>query len=43
VPLESLDLALHNWGSGGRIGLGVTVDLEPDAGALASARAALGL
>jgi hypothetical protein len=43
VPLESLDLALHNWGSAGRIGLGVSADLDPDAGALASARSALGL
>jgi hypothetical protein len=43
VPLEALDLGLHNWGSGERVTLGVGANLEPDEAALDSARAALGL
>jgi len=43
VPLGALDLALHNWGSGRRLGAGVDAALEPDADALARVRAALGL
>lgn len=43
VPLEALDLALHNWGRGGeRATLGVP-DAEPDAELLAGVRGALGL
>ncbi|MGO9900547.1 MAG: hypothetical protein ACLP0J_12800 [Solirubrobacteraceae bacterium] len=42
VPLEALDLGLHNWGTGRRVGAGVHTDAEPDAGTLAAARAALG-
>lgn len=43
VPLESLDLGLHNWGQGGaRATLGVP-DEEPDPELLATVRDALGL
>lgn len=43
VPLEALDLALNNWGAGHRSGLGLPADTEPDADALITARAGLGL
>lgn len=45
VPLEALDLGFYNWGRppSERAGLGVPVDAEPDARALAQTRAALGL
>jgi hypothetical protein len=43
VPLESLDLGLFNWGRGERATVGLGPDAEPDAGALAGARGALGL
>jgi hypothetical protein len=42
VPLEALDLALWNWASDQRSGLGVPVDSEVDAELLAVARDALG-
>lgn len=42
APLDALDLALHNWGTGRRAGLGVPASLTPDPSALATARAALG-
>ena len=44
VPLEALDLGLHNWGVGRRVGAGVDAqpDLEAGEDVLASARAALG-
>ena len=43
APLEALDLAFHNWGSGQRTGAGLAVDSEPDADVLARAQEALGL
>lgn len=43
VPLESLDLALHNWGSGAHVTDGLLEDSGPDEGVLEQARAALGL
>jgi hypothetical protein len=43
VPLEALDVGLFNWGRGERATLGMGSDAEPDAAALASTRAALGL
>ena len=45
VPLEALDVGLFNWARppGERATLGMGSDAEPDAGALARARAALGL
>jgi hypothetical protein len=43
LPLESLDLGLYNWGRGGRVKLGLEPDAEPDAEALSTTRAALGL
>ncbi len=43
TPLEALDLALHNWGSGSRNGAGLPTGTEPDAEALARAQDALGL
>jgi hypothetical protein len=43
LPLEALDLGLHNWGSGTRATAGVGPAAEPDAGALESALTALGL
>jgi hypothetical protein len=45
VPLEALDLGLFNWGRppDERSTLGLGPDAEPDASALAGARAALGL
>jgi hypothetical protein len=43
VPLAALDLGLYNWESGERTRLGLPPDAEPDPGALASARDALGV
>jgi hypothetical protein len=43
LPLEALDVALHNWGRDERATLGLGLDAENDPDALASARAALGL
>jgi hypothetical protein len=43
VPLEALDLALHNWGSGARVSGGLPEDAEPGEPWLESARQALGL
>lgn len=43
VPVESLDLGLHNWGSGTRVTDGLPEDSEPDTERLERARAALGL
>jgi hypothetical protein len=43
VPLESLDLGLHNWGVGRRATLGMGPETEPDPEALQRALDALGL
>jgi hypothetical protein len=43
VPLEALDLALHNWERGERATLGLGPDAEPDETAVAVIRDALGL
>ncbi len=43
LPLEALDLGLDNWERGTRSPQGMDPALEPDPGALASTRAALGL
>ncbi len=43
VPLEALDLGLHNWQRGERATLGLGADSEPDPDVLASVGAALGL
>jgi hypothetical protein len=43
LPLEALDLGLHNWGTGHRATAGLGPRAEPDADALESALAALGL
>jgi hypothetical protein len=43
VPLEALDLAFDNWGSGKRIGGGLAEDAEVDEQVLAQALHALGL
>jgi hypothetical protein len=43
VPLEALDLGLHNWQRGGRVTLGLGADPDPEPEALASVQAALGL
>ncbi len=43
VPLDALDLALHNWGQGRRVGAGIPADADPDADSQASARCALAL
>jgi len=43
MPLEALDLALHNWGSGDRITDGLPDDAGPDQGLLEQAQDALGL
>lgn len=43
VPLEALDLGLHNWQRGERATLGLGKDAEPDPDGLASVYAALGL
>jgi len=42
LPLEALDLGLHNWGAGKRCTMGLET-AEPDPAALESTRAALGL
>jgi hypothetical protein len=43
LPLEALDLGLHNWESGSRAGVGIDPDTEPDPALLGAALAALGL
>ena len=43
VPIEALDLGLHNWGSGAHIADGLAEDAEPDAELLERTRGALGL
>jgi len=43
VPLEALDLGLHNWGTGERATVGMGAGVEPDALALDTVREALGL
>lgn len=43
VPVEALDLALHNWGSGTHVTDGLPDDSGPDEVLLAHARQALGL
>jgi hypothetical protein len=43
VPIEALDLGLHNWGSGTRLTDGLAEDSEPDESLLEQARDALGL
>ena len=43
VPLEALDLALHNWGSGTRLAGGLPDDAEGDPMLLEQAESALGL
>ena len=43
VPIEALDLALHNWGSGTRLTGGLPEDAEGDAVLLEQAQSALGL
>jgi len=43
LPLEALDLGLHNWQRGERATLGLGEDSEPDADAVAAVSAALGL
>jgi hypothetical protein len=43
LPLEALDLAFNNWGSGRRTGSGLSVEAEGDADVLARTHAALGL
>jgi len=41
LPLEALDLGLHNWQRGERATLGLGPGAEPDAEAVAAAQAAL--
>jgi hypothetical protein len=43
LPLEALDLGLHNWQRGERVHLGVPADTEPDPDTLARVSAALAL
>ena len=43
MPLEALDLGLHNWQSGQRATLGLGPGAEPEPDALAATQAALGL
>jgi hypothetical protein len=43
LPLEALDLGLHNWQRGERATLGLATDSDPDPEALGSIRAALQL
>jgi hypothetical protein len=43
IPLDSLDLGLHNWESGTRATVGIGEEREPDPEALAGLRAALEL
>ena len=43
VPIEALDLGLHNWGSGSRLSDGLPEDAEADEVLLERAQSALGL
>lgn len=43
IPLEALDLGLHNWQRGERVHLGVPADTEPDPETLGRVSEALGL
>jgi Alpha-glutamyl/putrescinyl thymine pyrophosphorylase clade 3 len=43
ADLDVLDLALHNWGAGARIEVGLPLDADGDEQVLESARSALGL
>jgi hypothetical protein len=43
IPLEALDLGLHNWQRGERATLGLGVDAEPDPEAVSAISGALGL
>jgi len=43
IPLEALDLGLHNWQRGERATLGLGADAEPDPEALSAISGALGL
>ena len=43
LPIEALDLGLHNWQHGDRVTLGLGEDSEPDPDAVAAISAALGL
>jgi hypothetical protein len=43
LPLECLDVGLHNWGTGTRATLGLDPTTEPEPGPLNSTRTALGL
>ena len=43
MPIEALDLGLHNWGSGIRISDGLPEDAEADEVLLEQAQSALGL
>jgi hypothetical protein len=43
VPIEALDLGLHNWGSGSRLTGGLSPGSEPEPATLDRARDALGL
>ena len=43
LPLEALDLGLHNWGTDHRATVGLGPETEPDADSLESALTALGL
>jgi hypothetical protein len=43
LPLEALDLGLHNWEQGSRTGVGVDASTEPDPALIGAAQAALGL
>ena len=43
IPLEALDLGLHNWQRGERSTVGLGAETEPDAETLAAVQAALGL
>ena len=43
IPIEALDVGLHNWQHGNRATLGLGVDAEPDPDTLAAISGALGL
>jgi hypothetical protein len=43
APLDALDLALHNWGSGHRLGAGIDPETPGDEQVLAAGRDALGI
>lgn len=43
VPLEALDLGLHNWGHGSRVTLGLGERTDPDDDLVVSARSGLGV